>query len=152
MRVALPLNADRLAGLGVAGIGAYVAWASGEYPFGTVAEPGPGLLPLVLALVMTVFGVLLACSPESRGAQRTVPFDDLPRALLILGILGAAALVIERIGYRATVIVLLVVFVAGIERRNPLLAMALALGVALASFYLINDLLRVPLPVGPWGF
>jgi len=135
----------------VTALGAYVAWASGEYPFGTLAEPGPGLLPLVLAAALMGFGVLIACSRASPSNQRVVSFADLPHALLILGLLSLSALVIERIGYRATVIVLLVVFVAGVERRNVLRALVLALGVAVASFYLINNLLRVPLPVGPWG-
>ena len=30
-------------------------------------------------------------------------------------------------------------------------AVPLALAVAFGAFHLINDVLRVPLPVGPWG-
>ncbi len=37
------------------------------------------------------------------------------------------------------------------ERRNALVSVVLAALVSLGSFYLINSVLRVPLPVGPWG-
>ena len=47
---------------------------------------------------------------------------------------------------------MLLFFLLGIERRNPLVAVAVAAAVAFGAFYLINDVLRVPLPVGPWGW
>ena len=146
------LGADRSAGLAVAALGGYVAWGSTQYPFGTLAEPGPGMLPLVLASVLMAFGVLLAASERGAAQARTIAFADLPHAALVIGLLAAAAVGLERIGYRATVIALLFVFIAVVERRNVLVALAVAAGIAFGSFYLINTLLRVPLPVGPWGF
>ena len=38
-----------------------------------------------------------------------------------------------------------------VERRGTIFAVAFAVGLALATFYLFETLLRVPLPRGPLG-
>jgi len=63
-----------------------------------------------------------------------------------------AAYAIERAGYRVTVALMLVFLLAVVERRSVIMSALLAAAMALGSFYLINDVLRVPLPVGAWGF
>jgi putative tricarboxylic transport membrane protein len=142
---------DRWAGASIAALGACVAWASAEYPFGTLGEPGPGMLPLALAVVLAAFGLVLALGDVVRPAERRISFADLPHALVILLVLAAAAGLIERIGYRLTVLAVFVFLAAAVERRNVFAALAIGLGLAFGSFHLINDVLRVPLPVGPWG-
>jgi hypothetical protein len=61
------------------------------------------------------------------------------------------ALGLERLGYRPTVLVTLLVLVGLVERRGLLPAAAFAVAVAWGSFFLFNTLLRVPLPRGPFG-
>jgi len=74
------------------------------------------------------------------------------RAIVILTACLAATFALERIGYRLTVIALLVFFLGVLERRRPLPVALVALGFSLASFYVVGDLLHVPLPRSPWGF
>jgi hypothetical protein len=143
---------DQIAGALIAAFGLYVAWSSREYPFGTLAEPGPGYLPFLLALVLAAFGAVLALRGSVVRAERHVRFDDLPHALLLLAVLSAAAYAIERAGYRVTVALMLFFLLAIIERRNVVVAALIAAAMALGSFYLINNVLRVPLPLGAWGF
>jgi hypothetical protein len=143
---------DQIAGVAITTFGLYVAWASREYPFGTLAEPGPGYLPFLLALTLAVFGAVLALRGSVVRMEREVSFGDFPHALLLLAVLSAAAFAIERAGYRVTVALMLFVLLAVIERRNVVISGLLAAGMALGSFYLINDVLRVPLPTGAGGF
>ena len=72
-------------------------------------------------------------------------------AVIVL-LLGAATFALERAGYRATFFVFLLVVLAAVERRPPWLSILLSGGFALGSFYLINTVLRVPLPVSRWGW
>ena len=144
-------GADRIAGAVIALLGAYIAWAATAYPIGTMSEPGPGLAPMALAVLLVGFGIVIVIGDVLLPAQRSVSFADLRHAIVILATLAAAAAVIERIGYRATVVAMFVFLVAVVERRNPFAAIAIGLGIALGSFYLIDNLLRVPLPRGPWG-
>jgi len=146
------LHPDQIAGAVITAFALYVAWASREYPFGTLAEPGPGYLPFVLALTLAAFGAVLALRGSVARTQRELRFDDLPHALVLLAVLSAAAYAIERAGYRLTVALMLFFLLAVIERRNVMVCALLAAGMALGSFYLINDVLRVPLPLGPWGY
>jgi hypothetical protein len=39
-----------------------------------------------------------------------------------------------------------------LERKRPLPVALVALGFSFASYYIVGDLLRVPLPRSPWGF
>ena len=146
------LGPDQIAGAVVMAFALYVAWASREYPFGTLAEPGPGYMPFVLALTLAAFGAVLALRASMVRARRAVRFDDLPHAMLLIAVLSAAALAIERAGYRLTVALMLLVLLAVVERRNVVVSALLAAAMALGTFHLINDVLRVPLPLSAWGF
>jgi hypothetical protein len=142
---------DQVAGIAIALLGAYVALAARAYPFGSVAEPGPGFVPFALGLLLAALGLVIVLSARFSGSVRLPAFDDLPHAIVIIAVLAIAALAMERLGLRFTVAAMLVFFLRAVERRRLWRAAALAFGVAFGAFYLINDVLRVPLPVGPWG-
>ena len=58
----------------------------------------------------------------------------------------------ERLGYRLTVLLLLAFILGVVERKRPTLVAAMALGLSLGTFFLFGSLLKVPLPRGPLGF
>jgi hypothetical protein len=60
-------------------------------------------------------------------------------------------LALERIGYRLTMIALLVFMLGVVERKRPLPILLVAVGFAFISYYVFATLLRVQLPQGPWG-
>jgi hypothetical protein len=142
----------RSAGIVIALLGVYVAIGAREYPFGTVAEPGPGFVPFALGLLLAALGVVIALGGRYCGAERAPSFHDLPHALVILGVLASAALAMERLGFRFTVAAMLLFLLGAVERRPLWAVLAMALAVAFGAFHLVNDVLRVPLPVGPWGW
>jgi hypothetical protein len=144
-------RADRVAGLALAALAAAVAAESLRYPVGTVREPGPAFFPLVLALALAGFGLLTAAAGGRSVPLRALGWGEWRHAAAILGAAAFAALALERLGYRLTLIVLLAVLLGAVERRGLLLTAAVALGLALGSFYLFDTLLRVPLPRGPFG-
>jgi hypothetical protein len=80
-----------------------------------------------------------------------VKLTEAGRAVVILVACGVATLALERLGYRITVIALLVFFVGVVERKPPVAVALVALGFSFASYYLVADLLHVPLPTSPWG-
>ena len=146
------LRSDQFSGLLLLALALYVGWENRVYPVGTLAEPGPGYLPLVLAVFLGVTGALVAAWGHRSAPLAALKWNESLRATVILGACAAATLGLERIGYRLTVIVLLVFFLGVLERRRPLPVALVALGFSLASFYVVGDLLHVPLPRSPWGF
>jgi len=130
----------------------YVGWQNRVYPVGTLSEPGPGYLPLLLAVFLGVMGLLIALWGVRSAPLATMRWTEAPRAVVILIACGVALLVLERIGYRLTVIALLIFFLGVLERKRPVRVALVALGFSFASYYVVGDLLRVPLPRSPWGF
>jgi len=145
-------RSDQFSGLMLLALALYVGWENRVYPVGTLQEPGPGYVPLMLAVFLGSIGLLIALWGGRSAPLASMKWTETTRALVILAACGAATFALERIGYRLTVIVLLVFFLGVLERRRPLPVALVALGFGLISFYVVGDLLHVPLPRSPWGF
>jgi putative tricarboxylic transport membrane protein len=146
------LRSDQFSGLMLLALALYVGWENRAYPLGTLQEPGPGYLPLLLVIFLGAMGLLIALWGLKSEPLAAVKWPEAKRAVLILVACGVATFALERLGYRITVIALLVFFLGVIERKRPLPVALVSLGFAFASFYVIGDLLHVPLPRSPWGF
>ena len=101
MRFLRRLREDQVSGLMLLALGFFVGWQNRTYPLGSLQEPGPAYVPLLIAIFLGATGLLIAV----RGGG-----------------------------------------------SKPLAVAAVAIGFSLLSFYLIGDVLRVPLPRGPWGW
>jgi hypothetical protein len=145
------VRSDQFSGLMLLALALYVGWANLEYPLGTVQEPGPGYMPLLLAVLLGVLGVLIALWGIRSAPLAAMQWTEAKRAVVILVACGVAAFALERLGYRVTVIALLIFFLGVLERKRPVAIALVALGFSFASYYLVADLLHVPLPRSPWG-
>lgn len=145
------LRSDRISGLMLIALAVYVGWMNRIYPLGTLQEPGPGYVPLLLALFMGVMGLLVVLAGGRSTPVAGIHWGEGGRALAILVACGAAAYALERLGFRITMTALLVFFLGVMERRHPLRVAAVALGFAFAAYHVFASMLRVPLPVSPWG-
>ena len=146
------LTNDRFSGLMLLALAAFVAWQNRAYPLGTLQEPGPGYTPLLIAAFLGLIGVIIVLRGGSSPGVVETSWREAPRALVILIACGVATYALEPLGYRLTIAALLLFFLGVLERRKPLVVAAVSIGFSMLSFYLIGDLLRVPLPVGPWGW
>ena len=146
------LRSDQFSGLMLLALALYVGWENRVYPIGTLQEPGPGYLPLLLVVFLGAIGLLIALWGTRSAPLASMKWTEATRAVLILVACAAGTFALERIGYRLTVIVLLVFFLGVVERKRPVPVALVALGFSLASFYVVGDLLHVPLPRSPWGF
>jgi len=146
------LRTDQFSGLMLLALALYVGWQNRAYPVGTLSEPGPGYLPLLLAIFLGAMGLLIALWGVRSVPLAAMKWTEATRAVVILIACGVATLALERIGYRLTVIALLIFFLGVLERKRPLQVALVAFGFSFASYYIVGDLLRVPLPRSPWGF
>jgi len=146
------LRSDQFSGLILLALALYVGWENRVYPIGTLQEPGPGYLPILLAVCLGAMGLMIALWGVKSAPLASMKWTEATRAVVILAACAAATFALERLGYRLTMIVLLLFFLGVLERRRPLPVALVALGFSLASFYVIGDLLHVPLPRSPWGF
>jgi hypothetical protein len=144
------LTTDRVAGGALVLVGLVALWESRRLPLGTLHRPGPAYMPVVLALLLIVFGLALAVMASRGGRFTDVGWHEWRHAIAIFGACAFAAWGFERIGYRLTTAAVLFFLLFVVERRGVLVSVALMLAMAWGSFFLFDTFLRVPLPRGPF--
>lgn len=146
------MKSDQFSGGLLLALAVWIGWLNRAFPVGTLSDPGPGYVPLLLAIGLGGIGLMIAVLGGRSGLLRAIRWPEAGRAAVILLICAVAALALEHIGYRLTIAVFLVFFLGVVERKKPLTVALVAAGFSLASFYVVGVLLKVPLPLGPWGF
>ena len=115
-------------------------------------NPGPGYVPLLLALLLIIFGVILIVRGKGAPLIRSITWAEAPHAVAILGCCLFISLFMETIGYRLTLLIVMGFLFGVVERIKLWLTLVLTFGFSLGTFWLFDTLLRVPLPRGGWGF
>ena len=145
------LRSDQFSGLMLFALALYVAWENRAYPIGSLQEPGPGYMPLLLAVFLGMMGLVIALWGIKSTPLAAIRWPEARRALAIMIACAVSAVTLERLGYRITIIAFLIFFLGVIERRRPLPVLLVSFGFGLITFYVMG-LLDVPLPRSPWGF
>jgi hypothetical protein len=145
------LTIDQVAGAFFAVFSLLVLWETRKIPFGFMAEPGPGAMPVVLALVLLACSIAVVIGGRSGKRAAEVEWTEWRHAVAILGMCAFMALAMERLGYRLTILIALLTLVSVVEKKGWLAGVVFAGAFAFATHYLFNTLLRVPLPQGPFG-
>ena len=146
------LRADQIAGLMISLAGAYAGWETLKLPLGSLENPGPGYMPLILATLLVILGLVVASAGGKSQPMAEIRWPELRHAFAIFGTCVFAALAIEPLGYRLTVAVMLIFLIGVIEKKPPLAVILVSAGMAIGSYWLFATLLKVPLPPGLFGF
>jgi putative tricarboxylic transport membrane protein len=146
------LTTDRASGAVLLLLALAVAWESRRLPIGTHHGPGPGYFPLLLAGLLAVLALVIVARGATAPPLGALGWGEAPRALAVAAAAAFAALALERLGYRLTVVVVLAVLLGVVERRRPWVVALVTAAAAFGSDWLFHGVLRVPLPRGPLGF
>ena len=124
-----------------------------KLPFGSIARPGPGYFPVVLAAAFSlVCLVLLVGAVRGRGEDAPAAAGlGWPKIVAAMAALFAYALVLEVVGFVAATFALLLFFFRALERQRWPLALAGSLVTALLTYLVFKVWLHVQLPASPWG-
>jgi putative tricarboxylic transport membrane protein len=152
--VILRRNPDVLSGLILLAVAA-VAWiAAGSLPFGTLHQPGAGLFPKSLAILL--WGLALALWFRGLGAEAVVDARLWPdragllRVAIMCATLVAYVLALETAGYLLATAGMFLILLRWVGRR-PWSTTILTAGLAAAASYLVfARWLMVSLPAGIW--
>ena len=145
------LTIDQVAGAAFAAFSLLVLWETRKIPFGFLAEPGPGALPTLLAVTLLVCSIAVVAGGRAGKRMAEVEWTEWRHAVAILGASAFMALALERLGYRLTILIVLLVLARIVEKKGWIAAGVFAAGFSLGTHFLFNTLLRVPLPHGPFG-
>lgn len=145
------MTIDRISGIVLLVLAGYIAFETRVLPFGTHKVPGPAYLPLFLASILGILGILLIVVKEKSSALRSLKWPEGLHAAAIVGCCFFATFFIEVLGYRVTMIIVLGFLFGVVERMKIWWALGLTLGLTLGSYWVFNDLLMVILPRGGFG-
>ena len=120
---------------------------------GSIARPGPGFFPVLLAVAFSVVClVLLVNAWRARDAARGT--DTQLGWLKIVATMAALfvyAFALERVGFVVATFALLLFFFKALERQRWVMALAGSLVTAFVTYLVFKVWLHVQLPSGPWS-
>jgi hypothetical protein len=147
--VKLPDSKDFWSGLMLIAIGAVAVFMARDYPFGTALRMGAGFFPVVLGVVLVLFGIYFA----ARGLRAAVKIEGnwSPRALIVLPLAFVVfGVLMEHAGFVPAMLALIVgSAAAGTEFRiGEVLALSVLLTVMCVALFIWALGLPYPLIVG----
>ena len=146
------MTIDRFGGGVLAAFAVYTFWEARKLPMGNLQNPGPAYMPTLLAVLLFGFAVAIVALGRHGPTVAAAGWSEWKHAIAILGVCVFMALSLERLGYRISVFVALVLLLGLLERRSIVTTGLFAAAFSGATFFLFSTVLRVPLPRSPWGF
>jgi hypothetical protein len=146
------MTIDRVSGGFLLLVGLFVAWERQVLPLGTHSHPGPGYFPLLLSILLIITGSILVIRGRFSAPVRSIKWKEGRKAVAILGCCIVATSGIELIGYRITMIIILGFLFGVVERLKLWQVFVFTFLFSLGTYWVFNDLLRVILPKGRFGF
>lgn len=150
---------DFIAGLLFVVIGAWFAYASMSYQFGTAARPGPGYFPFGLGVLLALLGagvLFKAVTVETADREPLGRIAWRPLVVVVVAIL-AFALFLPRLGLPLTTLLVAagVAFASDEAHWIPAIGTGLFLAVFCTLAFVYGLKLQIPLwpaPLSTWGF
>ena len=129
-------------------------WGALGYRRGTMDQPGPGLYPLfvgVLLVVASIGSIVTDLVNPAQGELEIPKGKDLGRMLTVLGAAAAYVLLLPYAGHLLSAIMLIFIVLHAMGLTSWPMKIGFTIGLALGSYYLFDILLMVPLPKGFLG-
>lgn len=130
--------------------GIYGSLFSLKLPLGYWRDPGPGMFPLCLSMILCLSGILwftYGIRKEER-ANWIATAGKLTNPLKIVGVTAAFILSVESLGYLLTSSFYLFLLFFWISRYRLWIALGLSLVIGVGSWYFFAKILSVQLPKG----
>lgn len=122
-----------------------------QLPLGKWIEPGPGMFPLGLSILLCLSGVLWFIYGKRKGEER-IDWGRLVRKLVtplkIVGLTAVFILTLDRLGYLVTASLYMFFLLLCISRYKFMITVGLAIALGVGSWFFFEKLLAVQLPKG----
>ena len=146
------VRADHVAGAAFIALGILVYLLGTDLPFGTVTQPGAGMMPKLVAGLMLLFAVVVVVGGASSQPFADIDWSDRGHAALLVLISAVAIALYTRLGFLITVSLLIFALLTVVERRRILPAAGYAIALTLFAYWLFDKALKAPLERGILGF
>jgi hypothetical protein len=103
---------------------------------------------LLTLRLLAILGTVILIKNDFEKPLRSVQWTGYNHILIIMGCCIFAVFAFEKIGYRITTSVILIVLFGFLERVKIWITIILTIGLSFGSFWLFYTVLNVPLPLG----
>ena len=146
-------RAEKVTNLVLILFGVFIGLESRKYPLGTIDNPGPGFLPLLLGTAMAVMSIALSLRAWRKGMpQPPRPFwpekGGLAKVSLTFVVILLFTGLLEITGYRINIFLLFLILLRPIGRQKWIWSLSISVGAAFVSYLLFEKWLMIPLPRG----
>ena len=149
-------RADRITGAALLALAvAFAVGALRNYAYWGENGPGPAFLPFWLGLVMALLAsaLLVGALRSSDPGESWLPSGDgLRRLALVMGATVALVALLDVLGMVVATLLFMTALMRGLDRHPWPLTLAVAASVAGFNFLVFSFWLKVPMPVGWFGF
>ncbi|MBU2053990.1 MAG: tripartite tricarboxylate transporter TctB family protein [Proteobacteria bacterium] len=128
----------------------YLVGAFG-YPRGTMDQPGPGLYPIfvgILLVIASIGSIVTDLVKPAQGELEIPKGKDLGRLLIVAGAAAAYVFLLPYAGHLLSAIMLVFIVLHTMGLTSWPMKIGVTIVIALGSYYLFDILLMVPLPRG----
>ena len=154
------MTKDRTASLLFLCSGIYGFYYSVQLPMGRWNEPGPGVFPFTLSLLLLISGVAWFIlgkrgKAEKREGEKAGGYafiKNLATPLKIVGLTALFILIFNWAGYLITSSLYLFILLLWVSRYKAIVSAALAVAIGVGSWYFFAKILVVQLPQGFFSF
>lgn len=144
----MTLRTDHVAGAAFVALGLLVFAVSGDLPFGTLAAPGAGMMPKLVAGLMMVFAAAIVIAGVGSEPLAKIDWSDRTHAILLVIITGVAVATYQTLGFLITMAALVFALLVVVERRRLLPASIYSIALTVFAYWLFGKALKSPLERG----
>lgn len=150
------MKKERIAGLIFFFVGLYGLIFSIQFPLGKLKEPGPGVFPIGLSILLCISGILWFIRSKKGASDKADKIDwrELARLLVtpakIVGLTLAFILALDHLGYLLTATLYIFLLFLWISHYKLWVSTGLAIIIGAGSWYLFGKFLAVQFPKGLW--
>lgn len=145
------MTKERFGSLFLLLVGVYALIHSSQLPMGELSQPGPGVFPFILSLMLSAIGVsLFFSSTELTKLNWKDSLFRQTKAWAIVGLTAGFVFCFNWLGFVPTTGVYLFILFFRISRLPLVTATALAVGITGVGWYFFVKILNLQLPPGLW--
>jgi putative tricarboxylic transport membrane protein len=152
----ITMTKDRAASLLFLLTGIYGLFFSIQLPMGKWNEPGPGVFPITLSILLLISGVawfiLGKRGAREKSQEKKAGWHDIVKTLStplkIVGITALLILTFNHVGYLAASSLYIFVLLFWVSRYRVIVSILLAVSIGIGSWYFFEKVLSVQLPKG----
>jgi hypothetical protein len=142
------IRADHVAGGIFIALGVLVFVIGTDLPFGTISQPGAGMMPKLMAMLMIAFAIIIIATGRDSPPLASLDWSDSGHAALLVLITGIAVSLYQTLGFLLTMSLLVFGLLIVVERRKLLPAATYAVALTIFAYWLFGIALKAPLEHG----